>query len=69
MDIFFNDRWAGFDDGIYAGARLLEIIDESKDEDIFEDIPNIFLPLKLILQFQIAKNFKLLKISREKLIS
>ena len=24
--IFFNDRWKGFDDGIYAGARMLEII-------------------------------------------
>lgn len=24
--IFFNDRWYGFDDGLYAGARLLEIL-------------------------------------------
>lgn len=24
--IFFKDRWFGFDDGIYAGARLLEIL-------------------------------------------
>lgn len=24
--IFFNDRWYGFDDGMYVGARLLEII-------------------------------------------
>lgn len=23
---FFNDRWFGFDDGVYAGARLLEIL-------------------------------------------
>ena len=23
---FFNDRWYGFDDGVYAGARLLEIL-------------------------------------------
>lgn len=23
---YFNDRWAGFDDGLYAGARLLEIL-------------------------------------------
>ena len=28
--IFFNDRWKGFDDGIYAGARMLEIISENK---------------------------------------
>lgn len=24
--IFFNDRWDGFDDGLYAAARLLEIL-------------------------------------------
>ena len=24
--IFFNDRWYGFDDGLYAAARLLEIL-------------------------------------------
>ncbi|OUS10949.1 hypothetical protein A9Q90_00120 [Gammaproteobacteria bacterium 54_18_T64] len=26
--IFFNDRWYGFDDGLYAAARLIEIIDQ-----------------------------------------
>ena len=29
--IFFKERWYGFDDGIYAGARLLEIL--SRDAD------------------------------------
>ena len=24
--IFFKERWFGFDDGTYAGARLLEIL-------------------------------------------
>ena len=24
--IFYNDRWYGFDDGVYVGARLLELI-------------------------------------------
>jgi phosphomannomutase/phosphoglucomutase len=24
--IFFKDRWYGFDDGLYAGARLLELV-------------------------------------------
>ena len=24
--IFFNDKWLGFDDGVYVGARLMEII-------------------------------------------
>lgn len=30
--IFFNDgRWPGFDDGLYAGARMLEILSRSDD--------------------------------------
>ncbi|MDE2598368.1 MAG: phosphomannomutase/phosphoglucomutase [Rhodocyclaceae bacterium] len=29
--IFFKERWYGFDDGLYAGARLLEIISRWKD--------------------------------------
>ena len=28
--IFFKDRWYGFDDGMYAGARLLEILSRAK---------------------------------------
>ena len=29
--IFFNDRWPGFDDGLYAGARLMEILSREAD--------------------------------------
>jgi len=29
--IFFKERWFGFDDGSYAGARLLEIVSRSPD--------------------------------------
>ena len=39
--IFFNDRWKGFDDGIYAGARMLEIIASEDTEDIFSELPNM----------------------------
>ena len=39
--IFFNDRWPGFDDGVYAGARMLEILSDSEDEDIFETLPKL----------------------------
>ena len=28
---FFKERWYGFDDGMYAGARLLEILSHSAD--------------------------------------
>ena len=39
--IFFNDRWKGFDDGIYAGARMLEIIASEDNKDIFSELPNM----------------------------
>ncbi|MEJ7805022.1 MAG: phosphomannomutase/phosphoglucomutase [Telluria sp.] len=29
--IFFKDRWYGFDDGMYAGARLLELLTRETD--------------------------------------
>src|SRR5882672_2853338 len=29
--IFFKDRWYGFDDGLYAGARLLELVSRVAD--------------------------------------
>lgn len=40
---FFKERWFGFDDGIYAGARLLEILagdlEERTPEEIFDTLP------------------------------
>jgi phosphomannomutase / phosphoglucomutase len=29
--VFFKERWYGFDDGLYSGARLLEILSQFKD--------------------------------------
>ena len=29
--VFFKERWLGFDDGLYAGARLLEILSAHRD--------------------------------------
>jgi phosphomannomutase/phosphoglucomutase len=29
--VFFKERWYGFDDGLYTGARLLEILSKEKD--------------------------------------
>lgn len=29
--VFFKDRWYGFDDGLYAGARLLELVSRLDD--------------------------------------
>lgn len=39
--IFFQERWYGFDDGIYAAARLLEIlgIEDREADAIFAEFP------------------------------
>lgn len=39
--IFFNDRWFGFDDGMYAAARLIEIISlrEQSLDDMLDTLP------------------------------
>ena len=61
--IFFNDRWPGFDDGIYAGARMLEIIANSEQEDSFVTVPNMLstpeinIPAADEEKFQIVKTF------------
>jgi phosphomannomutase/phosphoglucomutase len=32
--MFFQERWYGFDDGVYAGARLLEILSREQDANV-----------------------------------
>ena len=40
--IFFKERWFGFDDGLYAAARMLEILsaDPRPVSEIFNELPN-----------------------------
>ena len=39
--IFFKDRWFGFDDGLYTGARLLEILSKEQDpNETLNHLPN-----------------------------
>ena len=39
--MFFKDRWYGFDDGLYAGARLLEILSRVADPtQTLESLPD-----------------------------
>jgi phosphomannomutase len=41
--IFFKERWYGFDDGTYAGARLLEILSASPDANaVLHALPSSF---------------------------
>ncbi|MEY4340816.1 MAG: hypothetical protein RL541_320 [Pseudomonadota bacterium] len=41
--IFFKERWYGFDDGTYAGCRLLEIVSKSTDASaVLNALPTSF---------------------------
>ena len=41
--IFFKERWFGFDDGTYAGCRLLEILSASPDANaVLNGLPTSF---------------------------
>lgn len=42
--MFFNDRYFGFDDGVYAGVRMLEILDQSpkKLSELLSDLPKTY---------------------------
>ena len=39
---FFNDKWFGFDDGIYAGCRILELLSNSKKSlyELQKEVPD-----------------------------
>jgi phosphomannomutase / phosphoglucomutase len=40
--IFFKDRWYGFDDGIYAAARLIEVLSNADDSQaVFDELPKM----------------------------
>ena len=65
--IFFNDRWPGFDDAIYAGSRMLEIISRLPlKEDIFSKLPKLNSTPEINVEttdddkFKIVEEFKTL---------
>jgi phosphomannomutase/phosphoglucomutase len=40
--IFFSDRWYGFDDAIYAAARLIEVLScEAAPQSVFDSLPKV----------------------------
>jgi len=49
--IFFKERWYGFDDGTYAGCRLLEIVSRVDDAGVMlNDLPTSFSTPELNVQ-------------------
>jgi phosphomannomutase/phosphoglucomutase len=60
--LFFNDRWPGFDDGLYAGARLLEILSRSADPSaVLNALPSAVSTPELHLHTSEGENFTLVE--------
>lgn len=72
--VFFNDRWYAFDDGLYAGARLLEIIARDAETltaaELFATLPDSISTPELVLPVNESEKFgivdRLLKIANFK---
>ncbi len=59
---FFADRWYGFDDGLYAGARLLEILSKySNPSEILEALPKGFSTPEINIKLAEGDQHKLIK--------
>jgi len=59
--IFFKERWYGFDDGLYAGARLLEILSRSADAAApLKALPNSLCTPELQIKLKEGENYALI---------
>jgi phosphomannomutase/phosphoglucomutase len=60
--IFFKHRWYGFDDGMYAGARLLELLSREADPSAaLNALPNSASTPELQLKTAEGENFTLME--------
>jgi phosphomannomutase/phosphoglucomutase len=60
--VFFKDRWYGFDDALYAGARLLEILSRERDPGaVLEALPDAVSTPELHLKLAEGENYALME--------
>lgn len=59
--VFFKERWYGFDDGLYAGARLLEALSKQPDGNaMLNSLPNSINTPELQIKMQEGENYALI---------
>ena len=59
--IFFKERWYGFDDGLYAGARLLELLSAKADINVaLNEIPDALSTPELQIRLKEGENYALI---------
>jgi len=65
--VFFKERWYGFDDGMYAGARLLEILSKVENpSEVLNALPNAVSTPELNLKTREGENHTLISTLQEK---
>lgn len=64
--VFFKDRWYGFDDGLYAGARMLELLSRLTDPSaVLNALPQSVSTPELHLQLAEGENVLLIEQLRQ----
>jgi phosphomannomutase/phosphoglucomutase len=59
--VFFKERWYGFDDGLYAGARLLEYLSKQADLNAtLNELPNSVNTPELHIKLKEGENYALI---------
>ena len=62
---FFKERWYGFDDGLYAAARLLELLSgdsrQRMPQEIFEALPNSVSTPELKIELTEGEHYKFIE--------
>ena len=61
--IFFNDKWYGFDDGHYSGARIIELIcnKDMSISSIINNLPKLFSTPELNINVTDINKFKIIE--------
>ena len=64
--VFFRERWFGFDDGLYAGARLLEILSRTTDPSaVLNALPDAVSTPELNIKMAEGEPFELVRRLKE----
>ncbi|MGA9332768.1 MAG: phosphomannomutase/phosphoglucomutase [Rudaea sp.] len=67
---FFRERWYGFDDGIYAATRLMEILASDPEgrspQEIFNSLPNGVSTPELKIEMKEGEHYQFIEKFREK---
>jgi phosphomannomutase/phosphoglucomutase len=66
--MFFNDRYFGFDDALYAACRVLEILDQAGDKkmsELLRDVPPMYSTPELHMDTTDTKKFQIVSRAKE----